>query len=253
MIFLVMSPHSLVTVCRSVWVEPQTRGCPCLGYRKLVPSSCTSCGWFWWLPNLCLSKWHNFWRLTLISESTTFSLDAFELDEVPLWLVLLSLSWSPVLLEASPTVPSSGSVVALIGLEGGLVGSCPCGSELGLTSNANAGMFSSPCVELFTPSLDLLGVNMGPFVMMIADWATGRAVCFFCVGLAMNPANGHPTRGVPTKGISGKAGTGRGGVSVWWAGLSEGSGACEPSSSGTVMVAGMSSSCCVAVASAPLM
>ena len=51
-------------------------------------------------------------------------------------------------LEASSTVPSSGSVVALVGLEGGLVGSCTCGSELGLTSYANACVSSSPCVEL---------------------------------------------------------------------------------------------------------
>ena len=83
-----------------------------------------------------------------ISELTTFSPDMSELDEVPLWLVLLSLTWSQVLLEAFPTVPSSGSTVALVGLEGGLVGSCPCGLELGLTLNATVGVSSSPCVEL---------------------------------------------------------------------------------------------------------
>ena len=88
---------------------------------------------------------------------------------------------------------------------------------------------------VFAPNLDLLGVNMGLFVV-ITECATGRAVLLFLCGSTMNPANGCPTRGVSTKGISSRRGTGGGGVPVWWAGLSEGSGICKPSCLGTVVV-----------------
>ena len=194
------------------------------------------------------------WEADSRSELATFSLDASKSDEVPLWLVLLSLSRSLVLLKASSTVPLSGSVVAVVGLQGRLVGFCPCGSELGLISNANADVFSLPCVELCL----LLALTSWELTWVLLSWwllsePLEEQSYFFSVGLAMNQVNGCCMGGVPTKGISGKGGPGKGGVPVWWGGLSEGSRACELSCSGTAMVARTSSSCCVVVANALIM
>ena len=83
-----------------------------------------------------------------ISEMATFTLDASESDEAPLWLALLSLSWSPVLIEVPTTVQLPGWAVALFGLESVLLGSCLCGSVLDLASSANLGVSSSTFVEL---------------------------------------------------------------------------------------------------------
>ena len=71
--------------------------------------------------------------------------------------------------------------------------------------------------------------------------------------MARNSANGCPTREVHTKGISGTLGPGSGGVMGEQAGLLEGPGISEPSGSDAVVIAGASSSCCVAVASTLLM
>ena len=179
-----------------------------------------------------------------------FSLDASELDEAPLWVAWFSLYWSPVLLEVSTTVPSPGSVVVLVGLEGGLVGSCPYGLELDLTSSANLGMFSSPFIELCSL---LTSTSWESTWVSLLHWSLSALLeewsCFFCVGLPMNLADGHPTGGVPRKRIPSRRGTGRGGVPGQWAGLSEGARACEPSGSGAVVVTGMSSLCCTAIVS----
>ena len=129
-----------------------------------------------------------------ISELATFSLDASESEEVPLWLVLLSLSWSPVLLKASPTVPSSGSVAALVGLEGGLIGSCPCGLELGLISDANVDVSPSPCVEVCS----LLALTSWESTWVLLSWWSLRKLLeeqshFFCVGQQWTQQMGsHP-------------------------------------------------------------
>ena len=167
---------------------------------------------------------------------------------------LLSLSWSPMLLEVPITMPLWGSAVALVGLEGELEGSCSCGSELGPASGTNLGMFSLPCVELHLPlaltsweSTQVCLLHQSPRVPL-GEWS-----CFFHEELALNPKNRYPTGGVPTKGISRKGGTRRGGVPVWWARLSEGSRSCEPSGSGIAIVTGPSTSCSVVVASASLM
>ena len=69
-----------------------------------------------------------------ISELATFSLDKPESDE----------AWYPGFLDLSATVPSSGSVMALDGLEWGLVGSCPCCSKLGSASGTNSGVSCHP-------------------------------------------------------------------------------------------------------------
>ena len=49
---------------QSAWVEPQTRGQPCLGNRRPVPYFCTSFGHFWQLPHPCLNRSDNTQRLT---------------------------------------------------------------------------------------------------------------------------------------------------------------------------------------------
>ena len=68
------------------------------------------------------------------SESSTFSLDDCESHE----------AWSPLLFKLPVTVPPSGSMVALVGLEGGLAGSCSCCSKLGPASGTNLDVFLSP-------------------------------------------------------------------------------------------------------------
>ena len=147
-----------------------------------------------------------------ILELATFSINTSKSDEALLWLVSLSLSWSLVLLEVPTTIPSSGSAVALVWLEEELVGSCPCGLELGPASSTNLDVFSSPFVELHSlPTLtswELTWVCLlywSPRVLL-----EGHSP-FFYVGLALNPAKKHPTRGVPTRGISRKGSTERGG------------------------------------------
>ena len=176
-----------------------------------------------------------------ISESATSSLDESESDE----------AWSPVILELPATVPSAGSVVALVGLEWELVGSCPCYClKVGPASGTNLGMSSLPCAELCSI---LSSTSWELTLVLLSQWSPSEPLAeqsnFLCVGMARNSTNGHLTGGVPTKGISGEGGTGRGGVPSGWAGLLEGPRASEPSGSDTVVIAGMSISCCVVVAS----
>ena len=140
-----------------------------------------------------------------ISDLATFSPEESESDE----------ACSLVHLELHATVPSSGSAVALVGLERGLVGSCPCFLKLGPVSGTNVGMPSSPCAELCS----LLDSNSWELTWVLLLWwlpseSLEEWSCFLCLGLAMNPAYGHTTGGVPTKGISSKWGTGRGRISV---------------------------------------
>ena len=125
---------------QSTWVEPQTIGHPCLGYRKLISSSCTSFRWLWWLPHLYLNAWNSPQRLT-----------PYLSFPCPLWMCLIWMrshcGWH------CSHCPDSQCSIARIssGLGwtgGGLVGSFPCGLELGLASGTNLGMSSSPFVEL---------------------------------------------------------------------------------------------------------
>ena len=126
--------------------------------------------------------------------------------------------------------------------------------KAGPASGTNLGMSSSPCAELCSllalTSWELTQVLLSWWLLseLLEEWSH-----LFCVGTARNSANGHPTGGVPTKGISSNGDTGSGGVLGVWAGLLEGPGACDPSSSDAVVVAGTFSSCCVVLASALLM
>ena len=67
-------------------------------------------------------------------ESATFSLDDSKSNE----------AWSPVIFELPATVPSSGSMVTLVGLEEGLAGYCPCCSKPGPASSTNLDVFLLP-------------------------------------------------------------------------------------------------------------
>ena len=96
-----------------------------------------------------------------MSELSTFSLDDSGSEE----------AWSLVLFELPATVPSSRSTVVLVGLE-----EHPC-SKLGLASGTNLAMFFITLSRaVFTPSLNLWGANLSPFVTMIAKWTAGRVV-----------------------------------------------------------------------------
>ena len=68
-------------------------------------------------------------------ESSTFSLDDSKSEK----------AWSAVLFELPAAVPSSGLMVALVGLEGGLTSSCPCCLKLVPVSSINLCMPSLPC------------------------------------------------------------------------------------------------------------
>ena len=107
------------------------------------------------------------------------------------------------------------------------------------------------CGAVFTPSLNLLGVNVCPLVMMIGEWAARKAFPVFLCGNSKELTKWAPHMGVLIKGISGKGGIGNGGVPGGKIGLLERPGADKPSDSNAVVVAGMSSSCCVLVASTP--
>ena len=127
-----------------------------------------------------------------------------------------------VLFELLATVLSSGSIVALVGLEGdwqvpALI------AEAGTSSQYQFGhVLIALCRAVFAPSFNLLGDDMGPLVVMIVKWTGGTVVMLFLCGDVWNSANGYPTGGVPTKGISGKGGTGSGGVPGGWTGTAWG-------------------------------
>ena len=178
---MVMSPHGLAAVANPF--ELNFRSHPCLWLQE----ACTLFLYFIWVTLTVTSSVSDHVKQSpeadSISESATFSVGASESDEAPLWLVLLSLSRSPVLLEVPTTVPSPGSAVALVGLEGGLVGSCPCSLELGLASGASLGTSSfALCRAVSSPNLDLLGVNTGLLVALITECTAKRAVPLFLHG-----------------------------------------------------------------------
>ena len=107
---------------------------------------------------------------------------------VALTVLIPSTPWG------SSTVASPGSAVALFGLEGGQIGSCPCGSELGLASGANSGISSSPFVELC--SLLTLTSWESTWVCLL-HWSLRAPLeewsHFFCMGPPINPVIGYPT------------------------------------------------------------
>ena len=126
-----------------------------------------------------------------ILESATFSLGDSESNE----------AWPLVLFELPATVPSLGSMVALVGLEGGLAGSCPHCSKLGPASSTNSGMSLSPQAELCSL---LTSTTWELMQVLLLQWSSSELLeelsCFFRVELTMNPGNGNPSKGVFTKG-----------------------------------------------------
>ena len=57
-----------------------------------------------------------------------------------------------VLIPSTPQGSHHSTIIrissSLVGLEGELVGSCPCGSELGPASGTNSCVFSLHCIEM---------------------------------------------------------------------------------------------------------
>ena len=149
------------------------------------------------------------------SESTQFLSDVSELDETPLWWVLLPLSWSPILLEVPIIITSLGLVMALGELEGGLVDFSPGDQNWAWSLVQFWWVFIILHGAVFTPILNLLGVTMGLLVTLVTwcgyleEWSH-----FLCGGLSMRPAKGCPTRGLPTRGTFSRGGIERGGVSA---------------------------------------
>ena len=79
-----------------------------------------------------------------VSEHVTQSLEAVSMTEssmFPLGELESDEAWSPVLHGLSAAVLSSGSAMALVGLEWGLAGSCSLCSELGPASITSPSMF----------------------------------------------------------------------------------------------------------------
>ena len=139
-----------------------------------------------------------------ISESSMFPLGESESDE----------AWCQVLCELSAAVPSSGSAIALVGLEGGLAGSWSLCSELGPASGTSPSMLLSPFVELWSLlALTSWDLTWGLLLQWWPSKAFGGQSCFFCVEVARNSINGHPTGGVFIIGRSGKKGMKGGWVS----------------------------------------
>ena len=118
------------------------------------------------------------------------------------WQLWVQGGLTPVLFELPATVPSSRSMVALIGLEGWLTGSCPCNVQSWSQYPVSTlGVSSSPCAELC--SLLVLTSWELTWVLLLWWWSSkllGEQSHFFCVEMARNSANGCPTGGVPTKG-----------------------------------------------------
>ena len=56
------------------------------------------------------------------------------------------------------------------------------------------------CRVVFTPNLYLLGVNMGPLVALITEFATGRAVLLSLLGTSNESSKWAPKQGSPNKG-----------------------------------------------------
>ena len=239
---MVIPPHilAILTDPFQLSLHPETalKVCLCSVYRKPIPSSGAFCAQFVWTPHLCLSTRHSILRLCPC-QSSTFSLDNSEAEE----------AWSPLLFRLPATIPSSRSTVALVGLEGGLTGSCLHCLELVPVPSINLGMSSPPCVE----QCSLLVSTYWELTWILLWWWSskplGQQSHFFHVEMARNSADGCPTGGVPNKGISSKGGTGRGGVLGRLTGLLEGPGAGKPS---CYNAAGTSSSCCTAVTIVPL-
>ena len=142
-LFMVISLHVLVNVTDPFQLKPPSRDYLCLVYRKPIPSSTTSCGVVTYgPPHLCMSIRHSLQRVCPC-QSHPYS---------PLTTLSLRRPDPQVLFELPAMVPSSWLMVALVGLEGGLAGSCPHCSKLGLASSTNLGMFSSPQADLHVPS-----------------------------------------------------------------------------------------------------
>ena len=125
-----------------------------------------------------------------------------------------------------------------------------------LAFGANSGMFSLPFVELC--SLLTLTSWESTWVCFL-NWSPmcnpGRVVPLFLAwGSTMNPGKWVSNQGSGNKGdIPPGEALGKVESHVWWPRLSEGNRSCEPSSSGAVVVTGMSSLCCAVMASTSFM
>ena len=223
-----------------------------------------------WQLSLILNSWASVQRQPLLSPGILYTLLVLLVGNLdghlclsircslqrlcPYWSqphsALMSLSlMGPDLQYSLSFLPQSfhqDPIVALVGLEGELAGSFPHCSKLGPASSTNLGVSSSPCTELCSL---LTLTSWEPTRVLLSWWSLsellGEWSHFLGLGLAMGPGNGHPTDRVPAKGISGRRGTKEGGVPVGLAGLLEGPRASDPSSSGTVVVVGTFSSCCL--------
>ena len=131
--FMVMSPHVPATVIILFnWASVQMLPLFCL------QDALTLLQYFLWAVCVDTSSVseHMIQSPEAVSklESATFFLDELESNE----------AWSPVLHELPAAVPSSGSVMALVGLEGGLVGFHLHCSELGPAFSTSLCVFLSP-------------------------------------------------------------------------------------------------------------
>ena len=102
---------------------------PLLSLQDALTPLWYSCEKFRWTPHLCLNTWYSLQRLhpNWIQPCS------------PLMSQSLMEAWSPVLCAPPAADPSSGSVMALVGLEEGLAGSHPHCSALGPASSTNSG------------------------------------------------------------------------------------------------------------------
>ena len=105
-----------------------------------------------------------------ISESSTFSIDDSESED----------AWSPVLFELPAAVPSSVSMVALVGLEGDW-------QVPAVIVQSWVWPWVPIWAAVFTPSLNLWGADMGPLVIMITEPTAGRAVLLLWCGVGNEP------------------------------------------------------------------
>ena len=168
---------------------------------------------FWYFFCTVLGHMMQSLEAVSISELASSSIDKSESDE----------AWSLVFLDLPATAALSGSAVAVIGLEEGLVGSCPCCQiKPGPTYSTNLGMFLLHCAELCSL---LASISWELTWVILLQWSASEPLeewsHFFFMGMARNSANMCLTWGVPAKGISTKGNTGNGGVLGGWDGLLE--------------------------------
>ena len=151
--------------------------------QEVCTSSCTSCGQFWWLPHLCLSKWDNCQRLTPYqSQPCSFWMCMSQIRSHCAW----HCSHHPDPWYSSRLPPT----VLSYRISGGFSWTgrgngrfLPCGSELGLNSDAIVGISSLPCAELCSL---LASTSWESKWVLLSQWLPSELLeewsHFFCVG-----------------------------------------------------------------------